>query len=230
MSSGVRFDGQIDGRPGDEAVFRRLLWSPEGPGAVGSVMPFNERVRSAGEKFVYASPETQVLALVLRSAVNRSLAEYLSEKIWQPMGAEADATWNIDATGHETGPSGVNATLRDWGRFGLLLANDGMRDGRQIIPAAWVRAATSPDAPHLKAGTATRGLGYGYQTWILNEQFRHFALLGAVLVAPFLKLVVVHTAVDAKESDTAALTERIRFFNSIIKKPDVNMSCFEVDL
>lgn len=221
MSSGVGFEETYDSAPGDGSVFRRLMFSPQSQGGAATVTPFKERVRPAGEKFVYASPETQVLALVLRAAVRRPLAEYLSEKIWQPMGAEADATWILDGAGYENGPGGLNATLRDWGRFGLLLANDGQRDGKQVIPAAWVRAATSPDAPHLRVGVATRGMGYGYQTWILNEQFRHFALLGvrgqAIFVAPLLKLVVVHTAVDAKEADIAALSERIRFFYSVVK-------------
>ncbi len=218
MSSGVDFKPSYDGR-GDEAIMRRIAFF--GDGGYEVVKPFNKRARPAGEKFNYASPETQVLAFVLRAATGRTLAEYLSEKIWQPMGAEADATWILDGAGYENGPGGLNATLRDWGRFGLLLANDGQRDGKQVIPAAWVRAATSPDAPHLRVGVATRGMGYGYQTWILNEQFRHFALLGvrgqAIFVAPLLKLVVVHTAVDAKEADIAALSERIRFFYSVVK-------------
>ena len=106
------------------------------------VATFTRRERPAGEKFSYSSGESQVLGLVLRAAVGKPLTEYLSEKIWQPMGAEADATWLIDAGGYETGYMGINATLRDWGRLGMLLANDGELDGKQIIPAAWVKAAT----------------------------------------------------------------------------------------
>ena len=58
--------------------------------------------RRAGTRFAYASSETQVLGLVLRAAVGRPVAAYLSEKIWQPMGAEADASWLIDRTGQES--------------------------------------------------------------------------------------------------------------------------------
>ena len=97
-----------------------------------------------------------MLGLVLRAAVGKPLAEYLSEKIWQPMGAEADASWLMDAGGQELGFMGLNATLRDWGRLGLLLANYGKLNGRQIIPEEWVRAATRVNAPHLAVGTATR--------------------------------------------------------------------------
>jgi len=84
-----------------------------------------ERAVPAGTKFSYASVETQVLGLVLRNAVGRPVAEYLSEKIWRPMGAEADATWLIDNAGQESAYCCVNAVLRDYARLGLLLAHDG---------------------------------------------------------------------------------------------------------
>lgn len=221
MSSGVGFNEQYDGAPGDGAIFRRLMWSPDGPGGAGAVMPFKERVRPAGEKFSYSSPETQVLALVLRAAVRRPLAEYLSEKIWQPMGAEADATWTVDKAGYEHGPAGINATLRDWGRFGLLLANDGVLEGRQIIPPDWVRSATTAQAPHLQVGVATKFNGYGYQTWLIHSTWRHFLLLGirgqSVFVDPYSKLVIVNAAVHAKELDREALGEQFRFFYRTLK-------------
>lgn len=156
---------------------RKTLFQ-EGPGGVESVLSFTRRERPVGEKFGYASAETQVLALVLREASGMPLAEYLSEKIWQPMGAEADASWLVDGGGHEIGYMGLNATLRDWGRLGLLLANGGALNGRQIIPAERVRAATTVQRPHLAVGAATPRRGYGYQTWLLDREGR-FALLGA---------------------------------------------------
>jgi CubicO group peptidase (beta-lactamase class C family) len=60
-----------------------------------------ERVRWSGALFSYASVETQVLGLVLRSVVGRPVAEYFRDRIWEPIGAEADATWIIDASGQE---------------------------------------------------------------------------------------------------------------------------------
>jgi CubicO group peptidase (beta-lactamase class C family) len=133
------------------------------------VSDFRTREVTPGTRFKYVSADTQVLALVLRAAVKTPLAEYLSEKVWKPMGAEADATWHVDAAGQEFGYSGINATLRDWGRLGLLLAHDGALNGRQIVPAAWVRAMTSVEAPHLDVGIATRYNGYGYQTWLIGR-------------------------------------------------------------
>ena len=219
MSSGVRFSEEYDGRD-DTATLARLTLAQRGPGGVASVLPFDQRERPAGTKFHYASAETEVLALVLRAAVRRPLAEYLSEKIWQPMGAEADAAWLIDRGGYELGYAGLNATLRDWGRLGMLLANYGALNGRQIIPADWVWAATHPDSRHLRAGQATAYNGYGFQTWLLDNDGR-FALLGvrgqAVFVDPKTKVVVVHTSAFAQARDPEPRKRQYEFFSRVNK-------------
>jgi CubicO group peptidase (beta-lactamase class C family) len=215
MSSGVAFREDYDGKD-DVAVLGRKTFGQQGPGGAETVSTFRTRAAPAGTKFYYASAETQVLALVLRAAVGKPLAEYLSEKIWQPMGAEADATWLVDAGGYELGYAGLNATLRDWGRLGLLLANDGALDGRQIIPAAWVREATTAQAPHLKVGVATKFNGYGYQTWLIHPQKRMFALFGvrgqAIFVDPETKVVIVHTAVHEEARGTTSRYDQFSLF------------------
>ena len=213
MSSGVKFVEKYDGMDDAATLSLRAMFH-EGPGHAANVQGFTERAAPAGTKFQYASAESEVLGLVLREAVGMTLADYLSQKIWQPMGAEADATWVVDAAGYELGYVGINATLRDWGRFGLLLAGYGALHGRQIIPADWVRAATRPQAPHLQVGVATPYNGYGYQTWIIDRRNR-FAALGlhgqAIFVDPYTKLVVVHTAVH-RASDTRSRSAQFRFF------------------
>ena len=173
----------------------------ESEGGAATVLPFRTRDRAPGECFSYSSAETQVLGLVLRAATGSPVADYLSTRIWQPMGAEADASWIIDKGGYEATYFGVNARVRDWARLGRLLANDGALDGRQIIPAAWVRAATTPPAGQFEPGQTGTLLGYGYQTWIVPPkpgQERQFALRGlrgqGVFVDPKSKLVMVHTA------------------------------------
>lgn len=219
MSSGVQFREDYDGKD-DVSVLARKTLGRQGPGGADTVMGINTRLRPAGEKFYYASGETQVLGLVLRAAIGKPLAEYLAEKIWVPMGAEADATWLIDAGGYETGYMGLNATLRDWGRLGLLLANYGAVDGRQLIPAAWVKAATTAEAPHLRPGVATFRNGYGYQTWLIDNEGK-FALLGvrgqAVMVDPVTKVVVVHTAVHGNPRDGTARGPQFELFFRTVK-------------
>jgi len=221
MSSGVRFIEHFDGRD-DFSVLMSKTFYQAGPGGVDTVISFRERTRPAGEVFAYASAETQVLGLVLRAAVGKPLADYLSEKIWQPMGAEADATWLIDAGGYEFAYCCINAVLRDWARLGMLLANDGALDGRQIIPADWVRAATRAAAPHLAIGVARPTVGYGYQTWLLSDEPRRFALFGArgqaIFVDPQSKLVVVHTAVHLLPRDDAARRAQFMLWNRLLTK------------
>src|SRR6266446_7578727 len=121
MSSGVRFVENYSGRD-DVARLAADTFLQTGPGGVEAVAPFNERAVPAGTKFSYASVETQVLGLVLRNAVGRPVAEYLSEKIWRPMGAEADATWLVDRAGQESTYCCINAVLRDYARLAVLLA------------------------------------------------------------------------------------------------------------
>jgi CubicO group peptidase (beta-lactamase class C family) len=100
MSSGIKFSEEYSGRD-DVATLSRLAVGGLGPGGAAVLEPFrkNERHSAPGTKFAYASIETEVLGLVVRQAVGVSLAEYLSERIWQPMGAEADAIWFVVGVG-----------------------------------------------------------------------------------------------------------------------------------
>jgi CubicO group peptidase (beta-lactamase class C family) len=220
MSSGVRFLENYSGRD-DVSKLSAATLGQRGAGGVDAVTPYNEREVPAGTKFSYASVETQVLGLVLRAAVGRPVADYLHEKIWEPIGAEADATWIVDRSGQEATYCCLNAVLRDYARLGLLLAHDGQWRGRQIIPAAWVREATTPSAAqrHLQPEVATRFYGYGYQTWILPGDRRQFAFLGvrgqAIFVDVPSRLVVVHTAVRKLPSDPAG-AETVWLFKSLV--------------
>jgi CubicO group peptidase (beta-lactamase class C family) len=197
MCSGVRFRETYSGTD-DVAMLARLAMS-DSEGGAATVTPFRTRERPPGRKFSYSSGDSEVLGLVLRAAIGKPLAEYLSEKIWKPMGAESDASWMIDKGGYETGFSGINATLRDYGRLGALLANDGVLDGRRILPAGWVNAATTASARQFEPGQTGAGVfGYGYQTWLIGGNEHQFAARGvrgqAIFVDPASKLVLVHTS------------------------------------
>jgi CubicO group peptidase (beta-lactamase class C family) len=219
MSSGMQFREVYDGKD-DAAELMRKTIGKLGPGGLDTVMHIRKRDIPPATRFRYSSADTQVLALALRAAVGMPLSDYLSQKIWQPMGAAADASWFVDAAGFEVGYMGINATLRDWGRLGMLLANDGALNGRQIIPAAWVKAMTTPEARHLVVGVATRNNGYGYQTWLIDPSRRYFAMLGvrgqAVFVDPETKTVVVHTAVHASPRDLDARSEQFSLFYGVL--------------
>ena len=125
------------------------------------------------------------------------IAEYCSTRLWQPIGAEADASWLTDSSGLEVGYMGFNATLRDYGRFAAMLAHGGRVGERQVVPASWLKEAT---CAHFNAKETNHFFGYGYQCWIFPENDGSFAFLGvrgqAIFVDPEQHLVLVHTAVD----------------------------------
>jgi CubicO group peptidase (beta-lactamase class C family) len=221
MSSGIAFSETYNGRDDvwrlrDNTVGRRT------EGGADTVLPFNRRDAPAGTRFRYASADSQVLGLVLIAATKKPLADYLSEKIWQPMGAEANATWLLDKGGYEAAYCCINATLRDYARFGMLLARYGELDGKRIIPREWVKAATTPEAAHLRVGTATPNNGYGYQTWITHRTEPRFAALGihgqAIFIDTATNLVVVHTAVWNDPADRAERGAQFKLLEAIYSK------------
>ena len=203
MSSGVDFGESKDGNRDLDRLWRDLAFGSWilRKGTVNSIVQFNRRIAPPGTRFSYASIEPDVLGVVLHHAVNTSLSDYLHEKVWEPIGTEADARWLVDAEGFELAHSFFNATLRDYARLGRLLAHDGLWNGKQIVPAQWMIDATTVRASdaYLVAGRATPGFGYGYLLWLFPGPRRQFALLGdpgqRICVDPVSKLVLVQTAV-----------------------------------
>jgi CubicO group peptidase (beta-lactamase class C family) len=149
------------------------------------------------------------------------VAEYLQEKIWKPMGAEAEATWIVDAAGQEATFCCLNAVLRDYARLALLLAHDGRIGDKQVIPKAWMLEATTvpADRPDLEHVWPDTRFGYGYQTWIFPGYRRMFALIGvhgqAIYVDPASRLVLVHTAVRMQATDPNK--ETLALWQSIVE-------------
>ncbi|SDR99246.1 serine hydrolase domain-containing protein [Bradyrhizobium canariense] len=209
MSSGVDFGETRDGGRDLNRLWNGMgIASPTTKiGTVNSIVQFNQRIAPAGTRFYYASIEPDVLGMVLQSAVNKSASDYLREKVWEPVGAEADARWLIDAEGIELAHFGFNAVLRDYARLGRLLAHNGAWGGKQIVPAQWMIDATTVRASdtYLLPGRATKKFGYGYLLWLFPGDRRQFAFIGYkgqyVCVDPTSKLVMVQTAVEAPSAD-----------------------------
>jgi len=88
--------------------------------------------------FHYRSGSVDVLGWVLEEATGRPLAELISEYIWKPMGAEFDANITVDESGFTLADHGMSSTLRDLGRLGLLVLNQGKALGQQVVPAAFI--------------------------------------------------------------------------------------------
>lgn len=159
MTSGVAWD---DTHTNPDSDRRRMLELQIGQqrGAIIDYVASRPRAARPGTAWNYSTGETHVVGALLREATGRWLADYLSEKIWAPFGMEADASWWLEsASGLEVAGSGINATLRDYGRFGLFMMDDGVIDGRRVLPEHWVREATTP---RLVDGAQ---IDYGYMWW-----------------------------------------------------------------
>ncbi|WP_167758730.1 serine hydrolase domain-containing protein [Zemynaea arenosa] len=203
MSSGAHFEERYDGNDDLERWARAVI-----RGGVENAAPtITVRDAPQGTRFAYASAETEVLAAVLRGATGMNLSEYLTSRLWQPIGAETSALWRADRTGLERAAGNFNATLHDYARLGIVLANDGVRPDdpaqKEIVPKDYLMEATdwrrAPEAfrPHV----ATPYYGYSYQFWTFPTEKRRFAMIGVygqmILIDPALKLVLVQTAANA---------------------------------
>jgi len=204
MASGIDFGEERDGGRDLNRLWIDLVLGRgvSHKGSIASITQFNHRVAPPGTRFHYASIEPDVLGQVLRHVLNGPISQYFSQKVWEPIGAEADATWLLDAEGCELPHFGFSAVLRDWARLARLLAHDGAWNGNQIVPVAWMRDATTlrPADAYLAPGRAIPQFGYGYLLWLLPGTRRQFALLGAngqrICIDPASKLVMVHTALE----------------------------------
>ena len=219
MASGVEFREDYDDPKADNFRLGHALFGAMGPDAAHAVAMFNMRQAPPDTHFNYGGVQTEVLGLVLTKAVGMSPAAYLQSRVWQPMGAEADAIWTVDHTGQEVAYCCFNAVLRDWARLGLLLAHDGQANGRQIIPRQWLLDATTapPDSPFAPR-RATPYMGYGYQVWIFPGPRRQFAFLGihgqSIYVDPAAQLVMVQTAVRVPATGVRA--EAVTLWNALV--------------
>jgi CubicO group peptidase (beta-lactamase class C family) len=183
-----------------------------------------ERVRKPGTLQHYVSIDTQVLGTVLVNATGIDLATYTSEKIWKPLGMEGRAYWMVDSTGMGMAFGGLNATLRDFARFGRLYLNRGKWNGGQVVPEAWVVASTTPDAPHLMPGpkpNSDNNMGYGYQWWMPEDWIGDFIALGVydqmIYVDPSSNLVIAkHSANrDFQRNNFEPTEEHLALFRAI---------------
>jgi len=178
MSSGISFDEDYSAFFSDINVVGR---SVAFGGSLDEIVTRFPREREPGTRNHYASINTQVLAMVLREATGTSVTEYLESRLWQPLGAESDAYWIVDGDGVEMAFGGLNATLRDYARLGVLYLNQGRWNNRQILPAGWIRASVTPSAPHLQPGANAASdsvMGYGYQWWIPEAPDGDFLAIG----------------------------------------------------
>ena len=204
MSSGVQFDENYSDPDSD---INKM---------VGQVPPMTylEYINTLGRSQApgtfnhYASINTQLLGILLIRVTGESLTDYMTSRLWHPLGMEQRGLWTLDGQGFELAMGGLAASARDYAKLGLLYLNGGKRGERQILPEGWTKESVTPDQPHLmpgeNEGSSNTG-GYMYQWWTPRKWDGDFLARGIwgqnVYVHPGNKVVIVKLAADQKNFD-----------------------------
>lgn len=170
MTSGVRWDETYRNPQSD----RRAMFSAQlslQPGSILNVLRQLPRLHAPGSVFNYSTGESFLQAEIVRAATGMPAGTYFSQKIWAPMGMEQDAYWQLDSEGGvEIASSGFAAVLRDYGRFGRFIANDGVINGQRVLPEGWVDGITqlpaSSQLRNIKPYAGGHHLSYHQQWWL----------------------------------------------------------------
>lgn len=163
MSTGVRWNEDYEDPNSDVSRFNNAEPEP-GVDATVSYMRKLPRAHAPGTTWNYSTGETNLIGVLVSSATKKPLAQYLQEKIWQPAGMEAPATWLLGKTGHEIAGCCLQAETRDFARFGLFVLAGGGAGGAQIVPRDWFAMATTK-----QIDIGEPGHGYGFQWWTYDD-------------------------------------------------------------
>ncbi|MBV7255274.1 serine hydrolase [Pacificimonas sp. WHA3] len=224
MSSGAAWTETYGDPDSDVNRFGRIMaWG----GSFDEFLTKISREREPGTVNRYNSSETQVLGSLLVAATGRSVTDYMEEKLWQPLGAENEGFWMLDDDGMEMAFGGLNATAHDYAKLGELFRKGGTWRGKQIVPADWVSASVTPDAPHLLPTDHPYSMGYGYQWWLMKGDEGEYSAIGVynqfVYVNPSRDLVIVKLSANSEYGTNADGTANkeshtIEFFRAIGEK------------
>ena len=192
MRSGVDYEERYDfANPGiaarnhDNALVKNIVRFADAARDI-------KRKHEPGAVFEYKTIDTAVLGWLVERVVGTTVASYMTQKIWEPLGAEANGFFIMDGppgVGREFTGAGFNATLRDYGRFGQMILNGGVANGSRLFSEGWVREATAP----ARGQEGPLG-GYGYQWWTVanTPAFMALGLQGQyIYVDPATRTVVV---------------------------------------
>jgi CubicO group peptidase (beta-lactamase class C family) len=200
MRSGVGWDETYTDPASDR---RRMLDAQlaQEPGAILRLMASLPRAAPPGTRWCYSTGETHVVGALVRSLFGRPVAEVLSEAIWRPMGAEADAAWWLESPdGLEVGGSGLAMRLRDLARFGRFVLDGGVADSVRYVAEGFLAEATLPAAQRHQGEPP-----YGFMWWLVDDGEHGAVHAGAFQAAGiFGQHLYLHPAAGVVIAQTAA--------------------------
>jgi CubicO group peptidase (beta-lactamase class C family) len=219
MVSGVKWDETYTDPKSDRRKLLELQLSRK-PGAILSYMNTLSRAGAPGSIWNYSTGESFLVGALIEGATHKPLATYLSETLWSRLGMEQDATWWTESPGGMgLAGSGLGATLRDYGRFGVFVQQDGVLDGQRIVPEGWFREAGSA---HMIGG---KSVDYGYFWWPLPVgdrihvgAFQGQGIFGQHLyINPAEKLVIVVLSARPKPDSHDHILDDVSFFAAVAR-------------
>ena len=172
MASGIDFDEENDM---NLFSLKTLLGIP----AIRAIAKYGVQEKPFTRRR-YQSINTEILGEVIVRATGKSLAAYMEEKLWTQIGVQHDAYWTLNNE-KELAMGGLSISLRDYARFARLYLHNGRYNGKQILPAQWIKDSLDASAPYAKPhanGIPYDALGYGYQWWIPAGSEQEFAAIG----------------------------------------------------
>lgn len=160
MRSGVKWDETYNDPKSDRRQVLEMQYRQQ-PGEFIEFMATLDRAHEPGTHYNYSTGETYLIGALLEAATGKPVQEYLSEKLWIPLGMEQDGRWwLLSPEGPITAGGGYAATLRDYTRLAKFYSDNGVLDGKRLVPEGWFERATV---------SATPDKGYAYQWWTYDK-------------------------------------------------------------
>jgi len=212
MRSGVDYEERYDFENPGVAASNHIAALVRNTARFTDVARTLPRIHAPGEHFQYKTIDTAVLGWLVERAAGSSVAAYTESCLWEPLGAEADAFYIMDGppgVGREFSGAGFNATLRDFGRFGQMMLDGGVANGRRIVSEEWVRESTQPVGDE-----DTRRGGYGLQWWTIggSDAYAAIGLQGQyIYIDPATRTVVVKLSYFPPGDNSALEGETLAF-------------------
>jgi hypothetical protein len=214
MRSGVDYPERYDFANPGTAASNHIAALVRNTARFADVARTLARIHEPGELFQYKTIDTAVLGWLIERATGGSVSAYTASCLWEPLGAESDGYYIMDGppgTGREFSGAGFNATLRDFARFGQMMLDGGVADGRRIVSDEWVRQSTQPSGE-----TGEQRGGYGLQWWMVGQgdAYAAIGLQGQfIYIDPATRTVVVKLSYYPP-GDNAAEGEVRAFFEA----------------
>jgi CubicO group peptidase (beta-lactamase class C family) len=212
MTSGVKWNEDYADPKSDVALFNQHK-AEDGMDVTVSYMRKLPREAPAGTKWVYKTGETNLIGVLVSSATNKKLSDYLSEKVWAPFGMEQDASWLLGSTGHEISGCCIQASVRDYARFGVFMLGGAVVDGKPILPDDWITPATTK-----QADIGVAGKGYGFQWWTYDDgSYAAQGIFGqGIFIDPKRRLVIASNSNWPKATDPDTVgAQREAFYKAV---------------